>query len=272
MPSARGRKIWTSRLVRSHRHRPGPLGSTLSVLLAFGIICCVPSGIALTVRLGIRVLIHNVGYLPACGLTVLVFLLLGVGALLRVHTARRALALWSARTGWSPVVGRTVWPWTAQQTSSDAVTVHCAVGTITEGYPLIVGEVSWARNGLDGSVERSDGRGIFAIVRLPRPYPYVAVQRRRLVRRGRAGEDEFNVQFRILLEDLSLADRLAAPALREAHVTGRVPPWTIVGDELYAVIPTRRLLRPALAVDLSNRMLFLVRLIGIESDSLESTN
>lgn len=54
-------------------------------------------------------------------------------------------------------------------------------------------------------------------------------------------------------------------------MTGRVPPWTIVGEELYAVITTRRLLRPALVTALTEEMLLLVRLLGIQSNSIEST-
>jgi hypothetical protein len=49
-------------------------------------------------------------------------------------------------------------------------------------------------------------------------------------------------------------------------VAGRIPPWTITGDELYSVITTRRLLRPALVATLTEQMLLLVRLLEIEGD------
>lgn len=266
-----GPKPWTARLVRSHRRAPGKLSSTLLSLLVLGSMCCGLAGIQLVLRLGIRELVHRIGYLPACGMIMLIFVLVVVGVRLRVLAARRALASWCRQNAWSPVVGRTIWPWTAQQVSSDAVAVQSAVGATAGGYPVVVGEVSWARDGLGGSVKRSNGRGIFAVVRLPRPYPSVSVQRRRVVPRRRAEEDEFTRQFRIVLDDLSFADQLTSRALHEAHVTERVPPWAIVGEELYAVITTRRLLRPALVAALTEEMLFLVRLLGIQSESIEST-
>jgi hypothetical protein len=152
------------------------------------------------------------------------------------------------------------------------VAVGSAIGNTIEGYPIVVGELNWTHDGLGGSVERSKGRGVFAVVRLPRSYPATAVQRRRVIPRRRAGEDEFARQFRVIIEDLYFADQLTAPAVQEAHVTGRVPPWTIVGDELYAVIATRRLLRPALVADLTEQMLFLVRLLEIPNNETESIN
>jgi hypothetical protein len=245
----------------------------LSTLLFLGAICCGFAGIQLALRLGTRALIHRIGYLPALGLTMLVFVLVVVGAGLRVLAARRALERWSARTGWSSIVGRTTWPWTAAQVSpADPVAVRSALGTTAEGYPIVVGDLAWAHDALGGSVERSNGRGIFAIVRLPKPYPFTSVQRRRVVPRRHAGDDEFIRRFRIILDDLSLADQLTNPALHDAHLTGRVPPWTIAGDELYAVIATRRPLRPALVADLTEQMLFLVRLLGIPSNSTKSIN
>lgn len=79
--------------------------------------------------------------------------------------------------------------------------------------------------------------------------------------RRRGGEDEFVRRFRIILDDLSLADQLRNPELHEAHVTGRVLPWSITGDELYSVVVTGRPLRPATATELIQKTLFLLRLL-----------
>jgi hypothetical protein len=237
---------------------------TLWVLIVLGGLCCGLVGIQLVVRLGIREVIQRVGWLPACGLAVVVFVLVAAGRALAEASAQRALTRWSARTGWSPVVGRTVWPWTAQQGAADAVTVGSAVGGTAGGFAIVVGQVSWTHDGLGGSVESSTGRGIFAVVRLPGPYPSTSVQRRREAGWPEPEKDAFFRRFRIILTELDLADRLRAPALREAHLAGRVPPWTIAGDELYSVITTRRLLRPGPVAALTGQMLLLLRLLEIE--------
>lgn len=225
--------------------------------------CCGLVGIRLVLRLGMRELIHRIGALPVLALMVLVFSLVVIGVREGRRAARWSLTRWGARTGWSPVVGRSEWPWTPQQPTADTVTVELAVGNTVDGFAVTVGELSWDRAGLGGSVEQSQGHGVFAVVRLPRSYPYTSVQRRRNVARRRAGENEFIRRFRIIVDEPYFADQLADPALRDAHLAGRVPPWTIVGDELYAVVASRLPLRPARVVAAAEQALYLVRLLGI---------
>jgi hypothetical protein len=89
------------------------------------------------------------------------------------------------------------------------------------------------------------------------------VQRRRTIAEARAGEDEFVRRYRILLRDTDLADRLVAPALHAAHVAGLVPPWTVVGDELYTVVTDRRPLTPRRVADRVDELRRIADLLGL---------
>ena len=247
------------RQIRNHRRPPGTLIVTVEFVVAGILFCGALAAFRMVLGLGERELIRDIGLLPAIGLGVAV----AAGALavirFRVLAARRALDRWDAQAGWSPVTGRTEWPWP----DPGAVTVRTALGSVAQGHPVVVGELSWTSDGLRGSTDRSAGTGQFAIVRLPREYPSASVHRRRQAPRERAGEDEFIRQFRVVLDDMSLGGRLTDPALHEAHVAGRIPPWTLEGDEIYTVVATGRPLRPAAVADLTARMVLLVELLDL---------
>jgi hypothetical protein len=120
--------------------------------------------------------------------------------------------------------------------------------------------VSWEFGG-PGGVHKWEGRGVFAVVRLPRVYPPTAVWRRRV---EVADGDRFVRKFRITLDDVDFAHQLTGPELRQAHLTGRVPPWAIVGDELYAVVASRLPLSSRRLMHLTKKMLYLVRLLDVQ--------
>lgn len=252
------RKFWTARQIRNHRRPPGGIGSALATILILCGICAIPGAWPV----GMIVLARVLGGWTFLALLVLVVVLVPTLQRMRVVTARRELAHWSAEADWLPATGRTEWPWSAEWPwNPDHVTVRSALGGVAEGLPVVIGELSWIHGALGGAVDSASGRGVFIVVRLPQPYASVSVQRRRQVPRRRGGEDEFVRRFRIILDDLSLADQLRNPELHEAHVTGRVLPWSITGDELYSVVVTGRPLRPATATELIQKTLFLLRLL-----------
>ncbi|MGI5151505.1 hypothetical protein ACQEVC_34945 [Plantactinospora sp. CA-294935] len=232
----------------------------MRVLLVLCLVCCGLAGY----QIAIRSLVHRVGVASAIGLVVLVLGLVAAGLIGWRLAAGRSLYRWCARNGWSPAAERAAWPWTPQQTQPDAVTVRFAAVKTLRGLPITVGELSWTRDGLGGSVEKSKGDGVFTVVRLPRSYPATAVQRRRNIGRRRAGEDEFLRKFRFIVDEPYFAHQLADPALRAAHLTGRVPRWAIVGDELYTVVASRLPLRPTQVVTATEQALYLLRLLGIQ--------
>lgn len=261
------RGVSAFRAVRHHRRVPGGFPGSMAPLFVLCLLCCGLVGY----RVVTRALVHRIGYLPALGLTLLVIVLLLAGLAGGRLAAHRSLERWCARNGWSPATERGGWPWTPQQTRPDAVTVRFAAVKTVQGLPITVGELSWTDDGLGGSVEKSKGDGVFTVVRLPRSYPATAVQRCRSVGRRRAGEDEFLRRFRFVVDEPYFADQLADPALRAAHLTGRVPRWAIVGDELYTVVASRLPLRPARLITATDQVRHLLRLLDIRPPSAEST-
>ncbi|MFD0975051.1 hypothetical protein [Plantactinospora endophytica] len=247
------------RAVRDHRRPPGELTARVRILLVLCLISCGLAGY----QIAIRSLVHRVGVTPTLGLAVVVLGLVAVGLIGWRLAAGRSLDRWCTRNGWSPAAARAAWPWTPQQTPPGAVTVRFAAVKTLRGLSITVGELSWTRDGLGGSVEKPNGDGVFTVVRLPRSYPATAVQRRRTIGRRRAGEDEFLRKFRFIVDEPYFAHQLADPALRAAHLTGRIPRWAIVGDELYMVVASRLPLRPTQMVRATEQALYLLRLLGI---------
>ncbi|BCY09546.1 hypothetical protein L3i22_046340 [Actinoplanes sp. L3-i22] len=240
--------------MRDHRRpRANWLTTTLGVLGFVGV-CCGLTVIKTSAHFAAR----WIGLLPTLGLVVLGVVVAMVRADLlrrRDQRIRRELDSYLEREDWSPVTGPTSWPWTAPE---GTVTVDRAYGG---RFSMVFGEISWSRDALGGSTDNSTGRGVFWVVTLPRPVPDAAVQRRRGVPRRRAGEDEFRRRFRCIIDEPWIADRLAGPAVREAYVSGRIPPWTVRGDQLYVVIRTKRQLDPALVATLVDQAQTLSRLL-----------
>lgn len=232
----------------------------LGFLGVFGTICCLGVSTQLAIRSALHGLINQIGRLPAIGLIVLaVVLCLAVRKAWR-RLARRRMIRWCAHHGWAPVDNRTEWPWTSQRMKPDDTVVSGTFRTTIAGFPIIVGDISWEFGG-PGGVHKWEGRGVFAVMRLPRAYPLTAVRRRRT---EVADDDMFVRKFRIFIDDVDFADVLTSPTLRRAHVAGQVPPWAIVGDELYAVVASRHPLSPRRLIHLTGQMLHLARLLAIQ--------
>ena len=83
--------------------------------------------------------------------------------------------------------------------------VSMARSRTVDGFPVTVAEVFWMGGGVGVGAASFAGSGTIIVVRLPRHLP--------------APIDSFE--------------------LRTAQADGRIPPWTIVGAELYAVVAER---------------------------------
>jgi hypothetical protein len=200
------------------------------------------------------------GYLPTLAAVWVGTGLVSVLILLWRTRARNSALRWAARNGGAEDLESQDWPWTDPQRKPQDVRVDFAVRAMSRGLPIVIAEVGWKRDGLGGATERSSGHGIAAVLTLPDAYPDTAVQRRRSSAR-RTG-DAFGRQFRILVEDPIHADRLSGPALREAHTSGRIPPWTIHGGVLYTVQPGRGYLNERRAAAAAAQLHHIAELIG----------
>lgn len=252
-----GMKVWTPRPVPSHRW-PGKGRLGCLALVAF---CGIVSLLA-TFRVALREVAQQLGPGPSLGLVLLLVLGVPVGHRQLRLVGRRAAVRWGERNGWSVVVDRHVWPWERLPVMSGSVTVEFAIAGNAGGYPIMVGEVSWKNDGFDGVIGQPEGHGVFAVVTLQKAYGAASIRRRRSSASIRF-EDEFDREYRILLEDVRMMDRFAAPAVKAAHVAEQVPPWMIVDDQLFAVVARRRALRPAAITDLTRRVLRLVKLLEL---------
>jgi hypothetical protein len=189
------------------------------------------------------------------------------GLVVRRATARRRLTAWAERTGWSLSPGgsdlaRSLRSRLPGEVDND---IRLTVSGTVRGVPVTVAQVAWT-DSLDGGPDGSStgGAALFVVARLPHAYPQVAVEHRD--RRRRRGKDAFDRRFRVVSSDPGAAERLIGPALRRAHLAGKVPPWSIAGDELLARVNGSYLPRPAKVVKAADSALRIIDLFGIDHD------
>lgn len=178
---------------------------------------------------------------------------------------RRATARWAVRSGGTVSVDRADWP-RAMREATGEVTVGFAVRTTAGGFPVVVGRVKWEGDGacLSGAVTESTGSGSFAVLKLPTGYAYTTVQRRGAGSRRRGqGEDAFWNEYRIIIDDMTFAAQLISAKLRRAHLRRQIPPWAIIGDELYIVRRTLLPLTPKRARRLTSQLLRVAALLHV---------
>jgi len=185
--------------------------------------------------------VGTIGYLPMAAAVWIGSALIATAVLVRRTWARRGALRWAGDHGGDEDLERTEWPWSDPSRPPDAVTVHFAVRAVVRDMAVVLAEVAWRDNGLGWATTGSSGHGIAAVGRLPDGCPDMAVEARRSP--ASRGADPFTQRFRILISDPGHADRIDLPALRLAHVSGGVPPWTIRAGELSIVLPGRFLSR-----------------------------
>ena len=176
----------------------------------------------------------------------------------RRQRATDELRHWERTAGWEPAAWR--WPWQSLVRWPDTVTVLRAYAKRVDGFPVRTGLLEFDDNGLGTTVDRRSGRAAFAIVALPRPVPSMGVRVYRLPGRLRDGEDEFLHRFQPIGPD---TERLGDPQLRAAHLRGDIPPWTVIGDELFAFVPLDAPLRPDDLEETVRKAIRVVRLLGL---------
>ena len=210
----------------------------------------------------LEVISYRVGEIPTFGFISLLIIGVFAGRHQLRLARRRAVIRWGEQNGWSVVGNQRAWPWVRQPYHVPGnVAVDFALTGEAGGHPVTVGEVRWKSDGFDGVVEQSQGHVVFAVMKLQQAYSAASIRRRRATR-YQGFEEKFDQEYRILLADERMIDRLASVELKAAHVAGRVPPWMIVEDEIYAVVD-QRTLRPDAVIDFIARMLLLVELLEI---------
>ena len=108
--------------------------------------------------------------------------------------------------GWVDVPVERSWPWDVVAAEVHGYTqVRGAKSRTVGGFPVIVADVFWMGGGVGVGAASFSGSGTIIVVTLPRQVPAP----------------------------------IDTPELRAAQADGRIPPWTIVGTDLYAVVDER---------------------------------
>lgn len=170
-------------------------------------------------------------------------------AIRRERERQQRLAAWAQHHGWTfarrPPPD---WGWTARLPGRNRGGVSLAMRGTFEGYPVTVAEYSYTTSSTstDSSGRSTQSETTWwltvAVVRLRHAYPAVEVAPRgalsRLVRplfgerQISTGNSEFDDQFKVKSKDPDAARGILGPALIAAHLSGRVPAWTLDGNEL----------------------------------------
>jgi hypothetical protein len=230
--------------VRSHRISAGRVATTFGVLTV-ALACCGGSLVIAVVRVAVRDLLGRaLGPAGNVLLLIAVVTVIGAGVPAWRKYARDMTGRWAARKGFLPVATQRRWPWTPLVRTPDLVTVKTAFSGSAGGHAVTAGELSWNGNGLGDAVDRWSGHGVFVVARLGGETPSGAVRLRRAPRPRRHGEDEFRRRFTLIADDAAMASRLGDPELQQAHVRGDIPPWTVIGGELFTVTPSRGVVTP----------------------------
>jgi hypothetical protein len=162
----------------------------------------------------------------------------------RVADIRR----WAAAAGWS-FTKRQRPSWEARMPGTYRRGVSLSVSGQLNGRPVSVAEYWYMTEstsaGSSGGVNQTSTTThllVVTAVRLPVRYPPIAVQPRgSLSRMGRAvfgdnaaatGHAEFDRRFRVRTKDPAAARALVGPALIADHLAGRVPAWSLGGQDL----------------------------------------
>jgi hypothetical protein len=242
------------------------VAAALALMVLMALMCCGIPVARVAVVTGILAVVRRIGFPVSLGLAVVIAVIVLMVRQVRASRQRRMLDRWGASARWSPVPDRTAWPWTAGMPRPGKVDVRLAYKGFAGPFPMVVGEITWTGGALEFDADRLDGRGVFWVIRPSEPWPVAAVQRRHNKSSPRAEPDDFLRLFRCVVADQSVAGRLEAladPAVRAAHIDGTVPAWTSTGDEVYAVITTRRRLSPALIAELTAQAPALARLLDL---------
>ena len=150
---------------------------------------------------------------PVPGLVGAIAVLVVAPAGYGVLMARRRVGLgrWATANGWTPVgAGSRGWPWEGLALNGKA-----EAGRAWAREDVTFGEVRWSGGAFAGAVPQREGHGVFVVIRLPESQPGMAMRLPYVV----VGD----------------SPRLQRPKLREAFLSGEIPPWTVRDRELFTV-------------------------------------
>ncbi|MGW4243456.1 hypothetical protein [Nocardia sp. NPDC004722] len=162
---------------------------------------------------------------------------------IRAERERKArIRDWAATYGWS-FQERATAAWTGRVPGRNRRGIGVTVTGRVGGRWVTVSEYSYQTTRHSGEYRYTKTHFyIVAVALLDRPHPPLAVRYRGVISHlGRAlfgdkptatGNAAFDSRFRIDATDPAHAKAMVSPALIAAHLTGAVPQWSLVGNEL----------------------------------------
>ncbi|MGK8520971.1 hypothetical protein ACRS6B_05145 [Nocardia asteroides] len=195
------------------------------------------------------------GVLLALPVALIVVLVALIPIAIRAERARKAhLRDWATAHGWT-FLERSRAPWTERLPGRNSRGLGITMTGPLGGRWVTVAEYSYQTTSSSGyssttysTTTTTTHRFFVILVLLDRMYPPVEVLPRGLFSKlGRAifgdkptatGNVLFDSRYRIATADPRCAEALIGPRLINAHITGAVPPWSLVGNELLTYIPT----------------------------------
>ncbi|MGW3541192.1 hypothetical protein [Nocardia niigatensis] len=179
---------------------------------------------------------------------------------------------WAVANGWT-FQERSSAPWTARLPGRNRRGLGVTVTGRMSGRWVSVAEYSYETTTSTGdSTTSTTHRYLVGLILLDRPHPALAVAQRGLMSQfGRAlfgdkptatGNVLFDARFRIAAADTAHAKAMISPALIAAHIAGTVPQWSLVGNELLAVVPGGKLQDPNVIPWFAGRLSGVADLLG----------
>jgi len=187
------------------------------------------------------------GLIACFGGLLTLIVIAGVVASRRERDRQEALQRWAVQYGWQ-VARRPAIDWGRRMPGRNKGGVTLALSGSIDGRPVTIGEYYYTHT---TSSRNSDGTSssstttyhyVLMVVRLSRPGPTIAVFRRGAMSRfGRSlsgdrataiGDEPFDSAYRVAADEARLVRSVLGRNLVAEHVAGRLPDWSLEGDEL----------------------------------------
>jgi hypothetical protein len=182
-----------------------------------------------------------------CLATTAILVVIVIATRRRERRRHDGLTRWAAQNGWT-LVERPAVSWGARLPGGNPQGVDSALFAVVHGRGVGIGEYSYSETQITSTPDGSGGATtathhfVVTVARLGRALPSITVQPRgKLSRVARGvfgpgetatGHDAFDRAFRIATSEPRAVRDWCTPALIAEHLAGRVPPWSVYGDEL----------------------------------------
>lgn len=184
----------------------------------------------------------------AClGVVIVLVIIASVVAARRERERREALQVWAKRHGWQ-VVERPDVEWGRRMPGRNRRGVSLALFGTVDGRPVSIADYSYTTSSTStdangaSQTTTTTHHHVAVVVRLRMPRPTVAVHRRgggsklwRSLFGDRAtaiGYEAFDSAYRVSAADPTLVRAVLGGPLVAEHVAGRLPDWSVEGNEL----------------------------------------